>query len=420
MAMRVKRRRLVAGAAFALLTSGVGLGFASNHGARPPAESAQPGTLRAIVAAIDAPASARRQKLIDYQRIDQRLTRLMGEKDMVGLSVAIIEEGELNFLKGYGTTLAASGQPVTVKTVFRWASLSKGVAGTVLGELATEGRLSLSDPVSRYAPSLRLPLGAETRVTVADLLSHRVGLVHNAYDDKLEGGADPRVIRRQLAQLAPYCAPGVCHSYQNVAFDAASEIVESVTGRSYAEEVRQRLFAPLGMSSASVTRNGLLTSSSWARPHAGQRPLEVREAYYRVPAAGGVNSSILDLGLWMRAQMGLATDIVSQPVIDTIQTPRVATAQRGGRFDRALTDRQYALGWRSYHYAGRRLVGHRGAVNGYRSLIMFDPASRSGVAVMWNSNAQRPVGLQLEVLDMLYGLPHQDWLQLDTPQKPTA
>jgi beta-lactamase class C len=81
--------------------------------------------------------------------------------------------------------------------------------------------------------------------------------------------------------------------------------------------------------------------------------------------------------------------------------------------DRALADAAYGLGWRSFTYAGHALVGHRGAVDGYGSLILFDPADKSGIVMLWNSNQSKPARLQLEFFDMLYGLPRTDWLALD-------
>ena len=357
--------------------------------------------------------SLRAPSKIDYERVDQRLTRLAEKRDMVGVAVAIIENGEIAFVKGYGVTTAGTTDPVGVRTVFRWASLSKGLAATVVGELAAEKRLSLSDPVSRYAPSLHLPGGSQARVTLDDLLAHRVGLVHNAYDDRLEDGQDPHLIRTALGALSPYCAPGQCHGYQNVAFDAASEAVETVTGERYADVVREKLFAPLGMADASVSRDGLMRAASWARPHVGRTTVKVDDAYYRVPAAGGVNSSIFDMALWMRAQMGLATGVVPQSVLDEIHRARVNTERRNGDFSRAMGQSQYALGWRDYHYAGHRLIGHQGAVEGYRSTILFDPATKSGVAVLWNSQSNRPSAFQLEILEMLYGQERHDWLKLD-------
>jgi beta-lactamase class C len=356
---------------------------------------------------------------VDYARLDARLLRLMEDPAMVGLAVAVVEQGEIRFAKGYGETIAGSGDPVTTATAFRWASLSKGVAGDMVALLAEENRLSLYEPVSRYASSLRLPGGNESRATVSDLLSHRLGLFAHAQDPKLEEGWDPHYLRGTLATLHNICPPGSCHAYQNVAYDAASEIVERVTGQSYAEAVRERLFEPLGMTGATLTRDGLMRSRSWARPHAGgrnSRPVEVTDSYYRVPAAGGVNGSIEDLAVWMLAQMGAAEDVLPPRVLEAVQTPRAATPRETARrrkFRERTTSSAYGLGWRILDYAGRRVVGHHGGVRGYRSMILFDPARRAGVVALWNSSSSRPNALEYEVMDMVYRLPFRDWLAID-------
>ena len=367
------------------------------------------------VAAVEAaPAGA-----VDYARLDARLRRLMDDPRMVGLAVAIVEAGEIRFVKGYGETVAGSGDPVTTGTVFRWASLSKGVAGDMVALLAAEDRLSLDEPVGRYAPSLHLPGGNEARATVSDLLSHRLGLFAHAHDPKLEEGWDARYLRSIMASLNGICPPGSCHAYQNVAFDAASEIVEQVTGQSYAEAVRERLFDPLGMTGASVTREGLTGAPSWARPHPGgrnSRPVEVTDSYYRVPAAGGVNGSIEDLAFWMLAQMGAAPDVLPPAVLEAVQTPRAPTPRENARrrkYRERIGGSAYGLGWRLFDYAGRRVVGHHGGVRGYRSLILFDPVRRAGVVALWNSATSRPNALEYEVMDMVYRLPFRDWLEID-------
>jgi len=382
--------------------------------ARSPAEASQPvqyqGTRAGLISSNASPIYR-----VDYDRLDSRLRLAASKPDIVGMAVAVIENGEITFVQGYGKTVASGAEPVTPNTVFRWASLSKGVASTVIGLLADEGKLSLNEPVAKFNTSLRLPAGGEQLATVADILSHRVGLPHNSNDNKLEVGADPRTLRSSLGTLSPACQPGTCHSYQNIAFDTVSEIVEKVTGQSYANETRRRLFAPLGMQTASLTRAGLMASRSWARPHVGRRTVEVNDNYYRVPAAGGVNSSIMDLAIWMRAQVGMAPQVISPRVLETIHQARVNTDRRGTMFSRAMGPSQYALGWRDYNYAGRWLVGHQGAVMGYRSTVLFDPQSKSGVAVLWNSQSGRPSGVQLEVLEMLYGQPRTDWLKIDGP-----
>jgi len=361
---------------------------------------------------------------IDYAALDARFRRMAGKPNMVGMAVGIVEGGRITFLSGYGETVEGSGQAVTPETVFRWASVSKGVASTMVAKLAEQGKLSLDQPVAGLAPSLQLPGGAQTRATVADVLSHRLGLYRNAYDNKLEEGQDAKFLRRTLFELNGLCAPGTCWSYQNIAYDASSELVEKVSGQRYEDAVKRTLFDPIGMTSASVSRGGLQSAKSWARPHSvGRRPLEVNDVYYGVPASGGVNSNIKDMTLWMLAQMGEMPTVLSPALLQAIHAPRVATPNERGRlrkFRERLDDPQYGLGWRSYTWAGHRVIGHRGGVNGYRSLILFDPLLKSGVVALWNSNTSQPGGLEFEVMDMLYKLPFRDWMEVDRGPVPPA
>jgi beta-lactamase class C len=362
---------------------------------------------------------AQKPSTIDYRRLDERLQRLMQEEDMVALAVGVVEHGQIRFLKGYGETFEGSGQPVNANTIFRWASVSKGVAGDMVAKLADENKLSLYEPIAKYSPYLRLPGGNEHKATISDVLSHRLGLFGHAQDSKLEDGMDARMLRGSLATLNAICSPGTCHAYQNVAYDAASDVVEKVTGKSYQEAVREQLFLPLGMTTANMSREALLTSPNWARPHRGgnnPKPVEVTDSYYRVPAAGGVNSSIKDLAIWMQAQMGLEPKVLSPRALENVQSPRAVTPgemRRMRKFRERLNKATYGLGWRIYNYAGYRVVGHRGGVTGYRSLIMFDPERQSGVVALWNTGSNQPSGIQFEVMDMIYQLPQRDWLDLD-------
>ncbi|MEO8177019.1 MAG: serine hydrolase domain-containing protein [Sphingomicrobium sp.] len=378
--------------------------------AAPPAAEAA----RAHMQLAALSTSARRD--IDYAAFDARLKRMAQKRPVVGLAVGIVENGRITFLNGYGETLAGSGEKVTPETVFRWASVSKGLAATMIAKLAEEGKLSFDSPLAQFA-SMKLPGGTEATATIGDMLSHRLGLYRNAYDNKLEEGQDTHFLRRSLGQLNSICPPGTCWSYQNVAYDGSSEIVERITHKSYPDAVRDKLFNPIGMASGSVTREGLMSSKSWARPHdAARRPLKVLDAYYRVPAAGGINSNIKDMSLWMMAQMGEMPDVLSPKLLQTIHAPLVKTPgerQRLRKFLERLGEADYGYGWRSYDYAGHHIVGHRGGVSGYRSLILFDPARKSGVVALWNSNTNQPAGLEFEVMDMLYHLPFRDWMELD-------
>ena len=371
-----------------------------------------------------ASLSTESRRDVDYALLDSRLKQLMTKPSMVGLAVGVVENGRITFLRGYGETLEGSGDPVTPETVFRWASCSKGVAATMVAKLAEQGKIDLNAPVVNYAPDLKLPAGNEYRATVADLLSHRLGLYRNAFDNKLEEGQDPSSLRTQLATLNAVCAPGTCWDYQNVAFDASSEMVSRITHMPYEQAVKTTLFNPIGMSSGSVSLAGLESSRSWARPHTvGKRPLPIVDTYYKVPGAGGINSNIKDMALWMLAQMGEMPDVLDAKVLDTIHAPYVVTPTERGRlrkFLERLGTAWYGYGWRSYDYSGHRIIGHRGGINGYRSLILFDPVKKSGVVALWNSNTNQPGGLEFEVMDMIYHLPFRDWLELNSRPAPNT
>ncbi|MFC7292503.1 serine hydrolase domain-containing protein [Hirschia litorea] len=403
-----------------VLFTAVGVSFAiageADDGIETPSKPVATGELSAPTLAPRPPS------LIDLNYVNARVEDLMKEDQMVGFAIAIVDRGEMSFVKGYGNVFPG-GPQVNKDTVFRWASLSKGMAGTLAGILDNRGQMDLKAPVSNYKTTLRLPANGTAKVKVEDLLSHQLGIVPNAYDTRLEDGVDPQIIRKDLGKLKNICPPADCHSYQNVAFDAISEIAADVTGKSYQELVTENILQPLGMTSASLTREELIQSGNYAFPFGYSRgismvaPVELNDNYYKVPAAGGMNSSIEDLARYMQAQMGLAPNVLPPEVLDKIHAPKAATWKERNRMRRQsshITHADYALGWRVYDYEGRKLVGHRGAVRGYRAMILFDPELDTGIAALWNSSTSMPVGLQFEVMDMAYGLEPQKWMKLSS------
>ena len=178
------------------------------------------------------------------------------------------------------------------------------------------------------------------------------------------------------------------------------------------------------MTNASASLGALMANKSWARPHGhGRNELPMVDTYYKVPAAGGVNSNIKDMSLWMLAQMGEMPGVLDERLLKIIHAPYVKTPGERGRlrnYLERLGTAWYGYGWRSYDYAGHRMVGHRGGINGYRSLILFDPDKKSGVVALWNSHSSQPGGLEFEVMDMVYGLPFRDWLKLGADRQVVA
>lgn len=359
----------------------------------------------------DTPAEWRGR--IDYGALDKQLTALSQRPEMAGLAVAVVEDGKLSFVRTYGVADKSTGAQVTPHTLFRWASVSKTATGALAAALATDGAVDLGRPIAELGTSLRLPGGAEAHVTLDQLLAQRSGLTKNAYDEKLEEGQDPAALRASLAAAPLQCEPGTCHTYQNVAFDAASEILARAANEPFGDAVEDRFFRPLGMVSAGYGKERLTGAKDWAKPHRGAQVRPIKEAYWRVPAAAGVESDIVDFATWMQAMMGKRPDVLPAPVLQIAHRPRVGTGRLyGGTLRAATGEAGYGLGWRSFTYAGGRLEGHSGAVEGYRATMIFEPSTRTGVVALWNSDWGFPFRIPFTVIDSYHKRDDAGWLDL--------
>ena len=359
--------------------------------------------------------------------LEKTLDAAFATGDFVGLAVAVVRNGETRLLKTWGE-IEIGGDAVTPATVFRIGSLSKGFASALAGLAMTEGLLSPSDPATRFAPGLRLAGGAEKSLELGHLLSHQTGLPPNAYDNLLEAGTPIADIYPKYAKVKLICPVGRCYSYQNITYDIAGLAISSAYGMPYEDVARARIFTPLGMSTASVGEDGLVQAASYARPHVRDRikgtddeygpwrAVAVKPNYYRVPAAGGVNASILDMAEWLKAQMGKRPETLSADLLDLIHAPRVVSPAESARM-RTVSPRfraaQYAFGWRLYNYESAPVIAHAGTVEGYAAHIAFLPEQDAGIVILSNSRSRRFWRILPTYLDIELGLEREDWLALE-------
>ena len=386
---------------------------------------------RTIAATTVAPVStpilaAPRSSIADItpqaRQVEQLAGQLVEQKHLPGLAMAIVQNGQVVSMRGYGVTDARGTDPVGTDTVFRLASLSKAFAATLSALLVEQGAMNWDNPIANQLPGFKLRDYASAQtVSVRDVLSHRVGLTHNTYDRDLESDQPYPLLAERLSNAPMACAPGDCYAYQNIAFSLVGDVVFAATGDFYSHQVETKIFAPLGMYSSTYGRDGLQASPSWARPHVRARggwvAVQPKDSYYHVPPAAGVNSSIHDMAQWLIAQMGHRPDVLSPSLLNQIHTPQVATPSElhGSPWRRArLNNAYYALGWRVFDYSGHTLVFHGGAVQGYRAMIAFLPDEDVGMVVLWNSESAAPSGLLPSLLDRVLGLPPQDWLGVET------
>jgi beta-lactamase class C len=385
-----------------LLGAGVMAAPADGSGASTAAPP-DPAAMRAIVAEFESLTD----QVIDTGQV-------------VGLAAAVVHRGEILSLRGVGVADARTRQPVDVDTVFRLASLTKGIASTTAAMLVREGFLQWDEPVQPWLPQFELIDAQQAAsATVRDLVAHRLGLRFTALDAELQAeAAYPDLVAR--LRLEPLrCPVGDCYGYQNVAFSLIGDIAFSTSGEFFDSAARRRLFIPLGMDRANFGRDALTRDDNWARPHvrAGDtfNPVFPKETYYRVVPAAGANASIADMAIWAIAQLGHRRDVLPEDLLAEIHTPVVETP---GELERVPWRRQrvrsahYALGWRIYDYMGHRLVFHGGAVQGFRGVIALLPEHDFGVVMLWNNEAATPSGLLPTIVDRVLGLPPVDWLNL--------
>ncbi|WP_425480663.1 serine hydrolase domain-containing protein [Lysobacter silvisoli] len=394
------------------------------NGAQPSANAAS--SAQTLPQPVSGYSAARNDTLplaagFDVQQFEAMAQQLVANQRVPGLAMAIVHDGRILSARGYGITDVKAAEPVDGHTVFRLASLSKGVAATMAGVLVNDGTLRWDSKLVDYMPGFQLvdPYAAQ-QITVADLLSHRVGLTHNTYDRDLENYADYRVLTQKLAYAPMNCQPGTCYGYQNIAFSLIGDVVFAATGDFYSQEVQRRLFKPLGMNDASLGLEGITASARWAKPHVRARggwvSVTPKPTYYQLPPAAGVNASASDMAQWLLAQTGHRPDVLPAPLLATLHQPLVDTPgeTRGSPWRRSrVSSAGYALGWRVYDYAGHRLVFHGGAVQGYRGLVALLPERDLGIAVLWNSESALPSGLLPTILDRAIGMPAERWLDVD-------
>lgn len=347
-----------------------------------------------------------------------RLDEVMRREETVGLAVAVLVQGEPVLVYAAGEEEAGTGRPITPNTVFRAASVSKGMTGTLLALLESQGRVNLTDPV----PSELLPLPRGRQASVEQVLAQRTGLPPHTGDRAMERGGNVSQLRSRLGSQRPTCRPGDCYTYQNIAFGSVEVIASQAAGLDFRTAMDTYVFQRVGMTTASVGVDGLRQSSSWARPHrrrdrdahGNPQAGDPDTAYDATPAAASVNVSLNDMIAWAQAQLGTSGRLPST-VLERVQTSygdSPSQTRRLYRLEDRIENTGYGLGWRVYDWSGRRLITHSGYLSGYGAQIYMEPATGFAYVALWNHDGDAPWWLFPTLMDLRTGDGPADWLDL--------
>ncbi|MGH9913667.1 MAG: serine hydrolase domain-containing protein, partial [Pyrinomonadaceae bacterium] len=241
---------------------------------------------------------------------DDYVRKAMKEWEVPGLAIAVVKDDKVVFSKTYGVRKLGDPTPVDERTMFAIASCTKAFTAAALAMLVDEGKLKWDDPVIKHMPDFQLYDPWMTReITVRDLLTHRSGL---AGPEPLwySFGLEREEILRRLRYEKPVTSMRTRFSYNNPLFMAAGQLIPRLTGQSYDDFVRQRIFEPLGMTSSNMSITALKGSDNISTPYAkldGKiQPVEWHSVDNMAPA-GSINSNLKDLVQWLRLQLNGGT-----------------------------------------------------------------------------------------------------------------
>jgi len=328
--------------------------------------------------------------------IDPLVEAAMEDGLTPGISVGVMQDGEIVVAKGYGLADVENDVPATEHTVYRIGSVTKQFTAAAIMLLVQEGKLDLGADITEFFPDY--PTNGLS-VTVEQLLNHTSGI--KGYTEMQEFG---EVMREDLTHdeliaifsSAPFeFEPGERYQYSNSAFFLLGVIIEQLTEQSYADFVRDRLFAPLGMEDSHYLYNTPIIPRR-AEGYAEADGELVNDAYLSMHlpyAAGSLGSSALDLLLWQKALTG--GKAVNPESYAAMTTP--ADLNDG-------STHPYGYGLGMGNLDGHAKVSHGGGINGFLTQLAHYPEDGLTIAVLANSTSASPGLLESRIARAVLGI----------------
>lgn len=345
-----------------------------------------------------------------FVRDFERFVRNRISKNVPGMALAIVVNGEVVLLKGYGVKNIRKKDAITENTVFRIASVSKTFASAAIAVLVQKNILAWDSRVIPYLNDVSFKNKAYAQqLRIEHLLSHSSGLTPHAYTNLLNQNVSYEDIKSLIEKVDFICRPGSCYSYQNVIYSLLGDIVDFASVDGYEAYVANNLFVPLQMHNASFGWESFIKSDNAATPHVPRRgkwsPVRVKPNYYEVAPAAGVNASITDMSKWLLAQLGARPDVLSRSVLDAMHSKHIKTTKHQAHYGQweGLNSAHYGLGWRVFDYRNVQGFAHHGGwVKGFRSEIVLNKALNLGMVLLVNAERSNVNKAVPKFLDLAY------------------
>jgi len=355
-----------------------------------------------------------------FPEIERLFTSWVERQHMPGAVLGIVIDGELVWVKTAGVQDLSSRKPVTPDTVFRIASMTKSFTAMSVLKLRDEGKLSLDDPVARYVPALAdlpYPTKDSPVLTIRHLLTHSEGFPEdNPWGDRQLAQSDETIRAWMRAGIPFSTAPGTAYEYSNYGFAILGQIVARVSGRPYADYVRDQILLPLGMRASTfdkgaVPREHIALGYRWED---NKWKDEAALAHGSFGSMGGLWTSAHDLARYVAFLMSAfpaRDDAEKGPVKrSSVREMQQASRFQGTSMSRTGLDAPLQLSTSAYGYGlgvsqdcrFNYVVGHGGGLPAYGSLMRWLPEHGVGLIAMGNVTYASFGGLFSDTLGALH------------------
>lgn len=334
---------------------------------------------------------------IDTAAVDRFMSDYLARTKLPGASVAITHGDRVVHVAGYGHD--STGAAITGDTRMPVASLSKSVTALAVMQLVESGRVALDAPVRQYLPEFRMADSRAERITVRQLLNQTSGMSDRAFPDLRRPQASSlagAVERLRDARLAD--DPGTEFHYHNPNFQVAARLVEVVAGQPYADYLRERVFAPIGMNN-SITVDKPQDVPDLPRGYIRLYGLAVPvgEIDWFVGGSHGILTSATDLAQWLIVQNGGGRAANGQRLVSADSVDLMHARSAVGT---------YGMGW-EHDESDRSRVFHSGDWFTYTAAQELVPESGYGIAVIANTGMaleDDPALIAAGLVDLTRGL----------------
>jgi len=310
-------------------------------------------------------------------QVDALLSRWV-QAGTPGAAVIVVRHGQVLLEKGYGLADVATQAPITPRTVFDIASVSKPFTAMSILMLVEHGKLRYTDTLGTFFPAF--PADAR-QVTVRQLLTHTSGMPDYTLawgETRRPSDGTPRTAGNVVAFLSRQrlrFTPGSRWEYSNSNYVLLAQIVGAAAGEPFPQYVRTHIFEPLGMHDSFVyERSGTSTRATGYTSRGSRSAVAERNPENYVYGDGQVNSTVGDLAKWARALSG--NTLVGADTLKEAFTP--ARTLDG-------TPVNYGFGWGLGRYRGASFVGHGGETDGFAAQLTHFPQLDLTVVLLSNN-----------------------------------